>query len=76
MPWKCIVLIFLTSACLHSAQEDERIAKKFYGALALHDYVNEVSMEDVVAKYGLTHKGPLQDLQVSSCASSLPSVGA
>jgi hypothetical protein len=44
-------------------QEEERIAKKFVAALALHELINEVSVAEVSAKYGL-HAKVLQDLQV------------
>jgi len=45
-------------------QEDERIARKFFVALVLHEIINEVPMETVVAKYGVDrHK--ISRLQVS-----------
>lgn len=44
-------------------QEDERVAKKLYVALVLHDIISEVPMAAVEAKYGM-HRNMIAKLQV------------
>lgn len=43
-------------------QEAERVARKFFASLVLHDLISELPMGEVVAKYGL-QKGPIGQMQ-------------
>ncbi|KAG1658665.1 hypothetical protein FOA52_007871 [Chlamydomonas sp. UWO 241] len=54
-----------TPVALVKQQKTEATAKRFFAALVLHDMIQEMPLEMVVEKWGLTKmgKGPLQGLQ-------------